>query len=60
MMTREEMRIARAEQIAQDMIVRMEVEFPDIEPPEFLNLFRIVHEMVSDRLAEAVEEAGLW
>lgn len=59
-MTEEEKRIARAEQIVQDMIVRMEVEFADVEPSEFVELLRIAHEAVNNRLATAVEEAGLW
>jgi hypothetical protein len=59
-MTEEERRIARAEQIAQDMIVRMEVEFADVELPEFVDLFRVAHELINDRFTAAVEEAGLW
>ena len=50
---------ARAEQIAQDTVVRLEREFKDVDPEEFAYLVGVVAEELRTREQIAKEEAGL-
>jgi hypothetical protein len=55
----EKKREAQAEQIAQDMVVRMETHFVDVSEKEFAHLMWTVKQIVKARWQSALDDAEI-